>query len=492
MPGDDMSNHKEILNDNTELISLLNTVLDIDSGIIVVNNKGIITFVNKTYADFFNKPPEHMVGKFVDDAYENSEPSKLPQVLATGKPTIGDVFYLNGRNVISNRFPLYKDGKIVGAVGKVIFKDIQEFQNVYAQVNRGSVSLKPDINKHSTIKYDINNIIGGSPQMIDLKEAVCKIAHRNSTVLIRGESGTGKELLAHSIHHASYRRNNSFIKVNCAAIPEHLLESELFGYVEGAFTGAKKGGLKGKFELADKGTIFLDEIGDMSFNMQAKLLRVLQEKEIVPLGGSQNKNIDVRIIAATNVNLEELIKYGKFRADLYYRLNVVGLYIPSLRERKEDLDLLVKFFIQKFNGLFDLDVKMVSPEVLRLFKKYNWPGNIRELENVMEQAFNFVEGNIISVEYIPGYITSSLNLEKQGHMTSADTETMKVTEDEGQGPPKQMFDKPSLVKMVDSAEKQMILEALLESKGNKAKAAKMLGLSRPGLYKKIAKYQIPN
>lgn len=486
-----MQNGTEIMNDNTELISLLNTVLDIDFGIIVVNSKGIITFVNKAYADFFNKPPEDMIGKFVDDAYENSEPSKLPHVLATGKPTIGDVFYLNGRNVISNRFPLYKEGKVVGAVGKVIFKDVQEFNNVYARINKGSSSGKAATDKHALIKYDINNIIGNSPQMIDLKEAVYKIAHRNSTVLIRGESGTGKELLAQSIHTASYRRNNSLIKVNCAAIPEHLLESELFGYVEGAFTGAKKGGLKGKFELADKGTIFLDEIGDMSFNMQAKLLRVLQEKEIVPLGSSQTKTIDVRIIAATNVNLEELMKYGKFRADLFYRLNVVNLYIPSLRERKEDIDLLVDFFIQKFNSLFDMDVERVALEALRLFRKYNWPGNIRELENVIEQAFNFVEGNIISVEHIPGYVISSLNLENQSDAVSVENNIEIVNDDEDKNLTKQnMFDKQSLVKMMGSAEKEMIIKALVQSNGNKAKAAQMLGLSRPGLYKKMAKYQI--
>lgn len=477
--------------DHHELISLLNTVFNIEYGIIVVNTKGIITFVNQAYADFFNKQADEMIGKYVDDAYVNSAPSRLPEVIKTGQSTIGDIFHMNGRNVISNRFPLYKDGKIVGAVGKIVFKDLQEFDNIYAKIHKETCSTKKTSSVHTAYKYSIDNIIGLSPQIIDLKEAIYKIAIRNSTVLIRGESGTGKELFAHAIHNASYRRNNPFIKVNCAAIPEHLLESELFGYAEGAFTGAKKGGHKGKFELADKGTMFLDEIGDMSFNMQSKLLRVLQEKEIVPLGSGQTKNIDVRIVAATNVNLEELIKYNKFRTDLFYRLNVVSFNIPPLRERKEDIELLVEFFINKYNNLFDLEVEKVTLEGIDLLKLYDWPGNARELENVIEQAFNFVEGKVISLEHIPGYILTYIKQEREAALTLVATEEeITINNKEKAADKEKIFDKEALLKMMDSVEKDMIIKTLAESKGNKAKAAQMLGLSRPGLYKKLAKYNI--
>jgi len=489
-----MGKCKENPYNNPELISLLNAVFNVDDyGIVVVNAKGVISFVNKAYADYFGKLPEEMIGKYVNDAYINSAPSRLPEVLATGRPVIGDTYYLNGRYVVTNRFPIYENGKIIGAVGKVIFKDLEEFNSIYAKVNKGASSVKTGSSLHPKIKYDINNIIGQSPQMIDLKESIYKIATRNSTVLIRGESGTGKELFAQSIHAASYRRNNPLIKVNCAAIPENLLESELFGYADGAFTGARKGGHKGKFELANKGTIFLDEIGDMSLTMQAKLLRVLQEKEIQPLGGSRTKTVDVRIIAATNVNLEELIKYGKFRADLYYRLNVVSLNIPSLRERKEDIGLLVEAFVRKFNESFNLNVERVAPEVLALFQRYSWPGNIRELENIMEQAFNFVEGSVISLQHIPRYLINHLEQDEE----CAFAEKMSVPGEMETSPNKDNKDvvkmicaKRSLVEIVDYAEKEMIMKALNESNGNKAKAANMLGISRPALYKKLAKYKI--
>lgn len=482
--------------DNRELISLLHTILDVGNyGIIVINTKRLISFVNKPYAELFGLKVEDMIGKFVDDAYVNSEPSRLPIVLKTGKPEIGDIYFLNGRNVMANRYPIYQNGKVIGAVGKVIYRDLEEFNNVFSKVNQKVASLKNNTAQHPNIKYDINNLIGSSPQMLDLKETIYKIAPRNSTVLIRGQSGTGKELFANAIHTTSYRRNNPFIKVNCAAIPEHLLESELFGYADGAFTGAKKGGFKGKFALANKGTIFLDEIGDMSLSMQAKLLRVLQEKEIVPLGSSETISIDVRIIAATNVNLEEMIKYGKFREDLYYRLNVVTLNVPTLRERKEDIDLLVEHLIKKFNRSFDLSVKEVTAEVTSLFHRYNWPGNVRELENVLEQAFNFVDGETISIEHIPRYLLTYIIKEEKIAVSvppPADDqpESIQVNKSGSSGGDAAIFDNASLAQMVNSAEKDLIMNALKECKGNKAKAAQLLGISRLGLYKKLAKYNI--
>jgi transcriptional regulator with PAS, ATPase and Fis domain len=290
------------------------------------------------------------------------------------------------------------------------------------------------------------------------------VAHTQSTVLIRGESGTGKELFAQAMYVESRRNGGPFIKVNCAAVPENLLESELFGYKEGAFTGAKKGGQVGKFELAHKGVIFLDEIGDMSLNMQAKLLRVLQEKEIERLGDAKPRHVDVRVIAATNRNLEEMIGRGEFREDLYYRINVVTLNIPPLREREGDLDMLISYFIEKFNRQFGIRVEGVDGESRQLLLNHRWPGNVRELENVVERAFNLLEGNVIEREHLPLYLQ---NARKHGKIHQG-----------------------GLPKMIDEIEKEAILDTLERCAGNKLQAAESLGISRAGLYKKMKRYNL--
>jgi transcriptional regulator with PAS, ATPase and Fis domain len=281
-------------------------------------------------------------------------------------------------------------------------------------------------------------------------------------VLITGESGTGKEVFANVIHEMSNRRDNNFIKINCAAIPENILESELFGYEDGAFTGARRGGKIGKFELADQGTIFLDEIGDMSFDMQAKLLRVLQEKEIERVGGNTVKKINVRIIAATNQNLQEKIKRGEFREDLYYRLNVIALELPPLRERVEDIPLLCEYFLKKYNDKFGIYIEKIDDEAMDCLKKYSWPGNIRELENAIERAYNLIDGNVIKLKHLPEKIVSNNRPLCVG----------------------------SLNKTLNEIEKQRIIDALKASGGNKSKAAKMLGINRAGLYQKLKKHGI--
>ncbi|MCL6611365.1 MAG: sigma 54-interacting transcriptional regulator, partial [Peptococcaceae bacterium] len=310
------------------------------------------------------------------------------------------------------------------------------------------------------------NLIGSSPVMVKLKETVRRVAQGPSTVLIRGESGTGKELLAHAIHSGSPRRFGPFVKVNCAAVPENLLESELFGYREGAFTGARKGGKMGKFEQANGGTIFLDEIGDMPMSMQSKLLRVLQEKEIERLGENVPRPADVRVVAATNRPLEELISEGRFRQDLYYRLNVVSLVIPPLRERMEDIEELAMHFISKFNVEFGLDVRDMEKEVWNLFHSYHWPGNVRELENIIERAFNMVDGRHISLSHLPQYL-------------------QKISK----GPRRTPVDR-GLPALLDQVEKEAILETLASTGGNKMQAAKLLGISRAWLYKKMRQYNI--
>ncbi|GAI93738.1 unnamed protein product, partial [marine sediment metagenome] len=257
--------------------------------------------------------------------------------------------------------------------------------------------------RHLESKYTFEDIVGKSRGMTIAKEQARKAAQTPATVLLQGESGTGKELFAHAIHHVSKRKYKQFIRVNCSALVDTLLESELFGYEGGSFTGAKKTGKKGLFEEADKGTIFLDEIGVMSLNLQAKLLRVLQEKEIIKVGGRKPINVDVRIISATNINLKNAVKEGRFRDDLYYRLYVIPIYIPPLRERKEDMHLLVNNLIRKFNQDFGRNIKGISSEALNLLLDYHWPGNVRELENVIERAVINMRLNeeIILPKHIP-------------------------------------------------------------------------------------------
>lgn len=324
------------------------------------------------------------------------------------------------------------------------------------------------IQKHDQCLFNIsgvNRIIGSSRVISSLRETLLWIAASPSSVLITGESGTGKELFAQAIHYCGERAPNQFVKVNCAAIPENLLESELFGYVEGAFTGARKGGRIGKFELANKGTIFLDEIGDMSLAMQAKLLRVLQEREIEKIGGDHPIPVDVRVVAATNKDLAALIRQGLFRLDLFYRLNVINLHIPALRERKEDIPLLAEYFVKQFNEKLGLTVHGIDDKAMALLVGYNWPGNVRELSNVIETAMNFCRSTVLTAEALPSYILH-------------------------QQPAVSRFNESTLKTGLLATEYKQIKDALRASRGNRQKAAKMLGISRTTLYRLMKKHQL--
>jgi len=316
-------------------------------------------------------------------------------------------------------------------------------------------------------KIMLENIIGESAIIQSTKREALIASKSTSTVLITGESGTGKELFARAIHNHSDRSENPFVAVNCAAIPDNLLESELFGYEEGAFTGAKKGGNLGKFELADKGTIFLDEIGDMSLHLQAKLLRVLQEKELNKLGGNSNKIIDVRVIAATNKDLETMVSNGSFREDLYYRLNVIPISLPSLRERKEDIPLLIDFMIKDYARKLNKDVQYIDENAVEVLKGYNWAGNIRELQNIIEYSVNMSSSNRITVDMLPSKVNK-----KNSNSAIIDNEDIECLED---------------------LEKREIIKALNKYKNykkDKELSAKALGISRATLYRKLDKYNI--
>ncbi|WP_425446753.1 sigma-54 interaction domain-containing protein [Dethiothermospora halolimnae] len=311
---------------------------------------------------------------------------------------------------------------------------------------------------------DFNDIIGHSKEITLVKEHAKRISKSCSTVLIQGESGTGKELFARSIHHDSNRKDGPFIPINCSAIPENLIESELFGYEGGAFTGANKRGRVGKFELANNGTIFLDEIGDMPLHMQTKLLRVLQENTINRVGGNKLIPINVRVLAATNKDLDKKVKEGEFREDLFYRLNVIPIYLPPLKDRTDDIEILVDNFINKFNFKLNRDIKSINNEVLGLFKNYNWQGNVRELENVVEYAVNMCRGETIEIWDLPNRFK--------------DMDTDNTIED---------------ILPISVLEKQEIIKAVNKhgnSKSGILKAAKALGISRATIYRKIKLYNI--
>ncbi|MFZ5642608.1 MAG: sigma 54-interacting transcriptional regulator [Bacillota bacterium] len=448
-----------------ELKETLTTILELSSdGIVAVDRDYKITMTNQAFASFFNKKVEDIIGKHVKQVYGNPI---FPQAMETGKAEYGYVTSLNGHEIIANRVPIRKNGEIVGALGTVVFKNISDLYKLNEKITNLRSQLdfyRDELVRVNRAKFTFDHIMGNDSAFMNLKEIARRVARTNSTVLIRGESGTGKELFAHAMYTESGRKGGPFIKVNCAAVPENLLESELFGYREGAFTGAKKGGQIGKFELAHKGVIFLDEIGDMSLNMQAKLLRVLQEKEIERLGDNKPRQVDVRVIAATNRNLEEMITRNEFRSDLYYRINVVTLTIPPLREREGDLDLLTGHFLDKFNKQFGMRVDGVDDASRRLLLNHRWPGNVRELENVVERAFNILDGNIIKKEHLPLYIQ---NAKKHCKIYQG-----------------------ALPRLIEEIEREALLEALESCGGNKVQAAERLGISRAGLYKKMNRYGI--
>ena len=373
-----------------------------------------------------------------------------------------DAFEVKRIEIQTNIIPVIdKEDKAVGYI------------NLYSLINNiDKLSLSNDKNyltnksnsKYST-KYSIGDFIGESKPTLLLKKQILAAAKTKATILIMGETGTGKELVAHAITSLSKRRHQPFVRINCAAIPDNLLESELFGYEEGSFTGALKGGSSGKFFQANNGTIFLDEIGDMHLKLQAKILRVLQEKEIERIGGYNPIPIDVRIISATHADLPRMVSENKFRKDLFYRLHVIPIKVPPLRERKEDIHMLVEYFIEKLSRESELDKPRVEKSFMKLLIEYDWPGNVRELVNILEMAISFSDG-VITGGVIQDYIDSN---REQDKMENDMTELRANT---------------------DNIEREKIIETIDKHKGNKIKAAKELGISRSNLYYKIKKYDI--
>lgn len=456
-----------------DMLKTLETILENSyEGIVVVDKNAVVTMINKSYARFFGVKQEEAIGRHITEISQNT---RLHSTVETGRIEIGQIHYSGKNKMIVMRIPIFEGDKIVGAIGKILFRDIKELRSLVQKIDKMENEIKyykGELKRISGAKYNFSNIVAVSDKRKKIVKLAKKAARTDSTVLICGESGTGKELFAQAIHNLSLRCYGSFVRVNCAAVPADLLESELFGYEKGAFTGARSEGKPGKFELADGGTIFLDEIGDMPLRMQSKLLRVLQEREVERVGGNYLMDLDIRIVAATNKNLENMVKQGEFREDLYYRLNVIRIGIPPLRETKKDLDYLIKRILAEFKDQIGLEINGVSKEVINSFNNYSWPGNVRELRNILERAANLCEDDIIELKDLPVSLSQTFDIDTNIHATNSGTQVVK------------------LEYAVKQAEIQAILAALDRTGGNKRKAADILGIHRSGLYQKLKAYNI--
>ncbi len=444
--------------------SLLEAIIEsTKDAISVADEKGNTIIVNSAYTRITGLPKEAVVNKPVTVDIAEGESMHM-KVLRTGEP-VHNVHMKVGpskNEVIVNVAPIYIDEKLCGSVG--VIHDISEIIALNAELARAKKLIR-----HLEARYTWDDIIGSSTALELAKEQARRAAETPATVLLSGESGTGKELFAHAIHNAGKRRKKQFVRVNCAALAENLLESELFGYEKGAFTGASKGGKKGLFEEATGGTIFLDEIGDVSLSLQSKLLRVLQEKEIVRVGSTHPVPVDARVISATNANLREKIKEGTFREDLYYRLNVIPIRIPSLREHKDDIQLIAEHFIFKLNREYGREVRKISDEALQNLRVYNWPGNVREMENVLGMAMVTMgpREKVMEASHLP-----LLPGEADGTQ------------------PLSLAPVRSLKEAVETAERHAVERALRETEGNRTEAAALLGISIRSIFYKIEKYGI--
>jgi len=439
-----------------EVATILDSIAD---GVFTVDADHTITSFNRAAEEITGFTAEEATGEKCYNIFRSpmcQTECLLEECVKRGGPVTGlEMAILNRQNdevpiSVSTAVLRDREGQIIGGVGT--FRDLTAVESLRREVRR---------------KYSFHDMLSKNRRMQEIFDLIPDIAASNAPVLILGETGTGKEPLAQAVHNKSPRRDGAFIKVNCGALPDPLLESELFGHVPGAFTDARTE-RKGRFELADGGTLLLDEFGDTSPAMQVKLLRVLQEGLFEPVGSSETRSTDVRVIAATQRDLNRLIAEGKFREDLYYRVNTVVLALPPLRERREDIPLLVEHTIERFNELTDKRVRMVSPEAMKVLMRYPWPGNVRELENAIEHAFILVKDSTIRLEHLPEELVKERHLE-----ASPDAARLE--------------DQP----IVAHAERQVIEAALTRHRWNRAEASRELGISRSTLWRRMRKLGIP-
>jgi len=440
-----------------EKAEILKSIIDFAyDGILGINKNGLITVFNPVIQKLTGVAYESAINKSVDDVVENT---RMNQVLRSGSAELGEIQKIGNTSIVTNRVPIVVEGEVVGAVAT--FQEIEKIQKMENQIR------KKLLDKGHVAKTVFDEIKGKSKEITQTKEKAKLYAKVDSTVLILGETGTGKELFAQSIHNASLRRDKPFVAVNCAALPENLLESELFGYVDGAFTGARKGGKFGLFELAHGGTIFLDEISEMTPNLQARFLRVLQEKEVVRLGDDRVIPVDVRVIAATNRDLYKQVEKEKFREDLFYRLCVLRLDIPPLRNRKDDLYELVFYFLNEKSRMLNIKVKGISSESMAKIVLYDWPGNVRQLENFLERCVVLSGNKEINIDVI-----DEATIGSPTYMTSDEKNVEFACSPDNKG----------VLKHIESETIKNVLE---ETNGNKTLAAEKLGISVTTLWRRL-------
>ncbi len=431
----------------------------------LLDKDGRVLLINKTYLKVLGLPEEKVLGRRIISITPHTQTAK---VLRTGKAVIDYRWNVNGYQMIASSLPMFDGDELVGCFAYSISLNIWDSKTLVERLLAENTMLKDEVYKSHTAKYSFDDIVGHDKNFLDAKNLAQQVAQQSHTkVLITGETGTGKELFAQAIHKASTRSSYPFVRVNCAAIPENLLEAELFGYEDGAFTGAKKGGRLGKFELANNGTIFLDEIGEMPLFMQSKLLVVLQEREIERLGGDRSIRLNVRVISATNRNLQDMVEKGLFREDLYYRLNVVQVEVPALRNRKKDISLLTEHLLKNLNRRLNTAVIGISHEACDQLNKHNWPGNVRELENVLERAMSlaYMEKTQLLGKRHFAFLCSKVNVNYPSG-------------------------KKSLKMITQDFEEKIIRKALEDNRSDKVLAAESLDIDLSSLYRKLKKYGI--
>ncbi|MDD4802718.1 MAG: sigma 54-interacting transcriptional regulator [Syntrophomonas sp.] len=463
--AEDMGKELQIVKD---LHTTLNAVLSASAfGIFVTDKNGEIKYINKIAKQFVENHSTSVKGQLIREILPTSSRS---QVAETGVSEV-DICHLNEKNCVVAHVPIKTDdsnnNETVGVVSTIYCDDnklLEEIARKWFSLQQQVDYYRNQLDKQrNSTKDSFKHIVTKNDEFIQIKKEAKRIAKSTSTVLLTGESGVGKDIFARAIHATGPRSKMPFVKVNCVAIPETLFESELFGYAPGSFTGASKKGKMGFFEQANKGTIFLDEVGDMPLSIQVKILQVLQDKQFVRVGGINTQNVDVRIIAATNRNLREAVAKGAFREDLYYRLNVIELYLPPLRERTEDIIPLAEAFIEKYNDILGTAVTGMSTRVKQALLQYSWPGNIRELENAVERAANYVWEGEMDLEHLPAHIL-------HGERSNPKQSSYQVA--------------------INDVNKEIILDALRKTKGNRSAAARILKISRSALYEKLSKYDI--
>jgi len=459
---EEMARELEIVKDlQTNLDGVLNATSD---GVFVSDVTGSVKYVNESGCRLIANTPETMTGMPIKKLLSSDVPAEVSK---TGIAEV-EVCSIKDRNCIVSHIPINKvifdETQTVGVVSTVYLDDnrlTEEIARKWLSLRQQVQYYRDELQKHGNSSFD--NLVSKNPAFTKMKRDAQRIARSSSTVLLTGESGVGKDMFAHAIHAASPRANHPFVKVNCAAIPESLLESELFGYTPGSFTGASRKGKIGYFTQANEGTIFLDEIGDMPLSIQAKILQVLQDKEFMQVGGVTPEKVDVRIIAATNKDLRDAIKEGTFRLDLYYRLNVIQFNLPSLRERSEDILPLAEVFITKYNEILGANVVGINKAAQDALIIYSWPGNIRELENTIERAANYVWEGEIGIEHLSAQIFQFNQ---------------------------KAYEPSSYRAVLNDVDKEMLLVALKKANGNKSAAARLLKMSRSAFYEKLGKYNL--